>query len=167
MKKRNSTEKLISLLINRSTILEFTKLLFSFYLCNHSSNTLDTFLYCSYCHLGQVPMYCSSRNKSNYIFSYDNNRSRQIRFILGLSRVGLMTPAAFLASSNYLFSDLRDEDFGMYKCISKNSIAETDGSITLNSESVGHSLKHLASTSSNAPQRLQLKLHRARVNRDS
>lgn len=28
--------------------------------------------------------------------------------------------------------DLRDEDFGMYKCISKNSIAETDGSITLN-----------------------------------
>nr|XP_053654490.1 uncharacterized protein LOC128703748 [Cherax quadricarinatus] len=28
--------------------------------------------------------------------------------------------------------DLQDGDFGMYKCISKNSIAETDGSITLN-----------------------------------
>ncbi|KAK4295826.1 hypothetical protein Pmani_031631, partial [Petrolisthes manimaculis] len=28
--------------------------------------------------------------------------------------------------------DLQDSDFGMYKCISKNSIAETDGSITLN-----------------------------------
>ncbi|XP_064105890.1 lachesin-like isoform X1 [Macrobrachium nipponense] len=28
--------------------------------------------------------------------------------------------------------DLKDSDFGMYKCISKNSIAETDGSITLN-----------------------------------
>ncbi|XP_063604265.1 lachesin-like [Penaeus indicus] len=28
--------------------------------------------------------------------------------------------------------DLDDGDFGMYKCISKNSIAETDGSITLN-----------------------------------
>ncbi|XP_050734253.1 lachesin-like [Eriocheir sinensis] len=28
--------------------------------------------------------------------------------------------------------DLREGDFGMYKCISKNSIAETDGSITLN-----------------------------------
>ncbi|KAK7084799.1 hypothetical protein SK128_004136 [Halocaridina rubra] len=28
--------------------------------------------------------------------------------------------------------DLQDSDFGTYKCISKNSIAETDGSITLN-----------------------------------
>lgn len=33
-------------------------------------------------------------------------------------------------------TDLQDSDFGMYKCISKNSIAETDGSITLNSKTV-------------------------------